>query len=500
MPVCTALEFAALAAIEVLGVGSRDVAGLFVMDGGGVVVGWGSAPSLCLSSAGGEIGVSRVFFLRLGEIGGRFETGTYRGRVDRGRIGVGVYGHVVRLGEASELFQVLEVLEDRFQKFAVVLGCCGRLWVVVVAAGIIVVPRGAAATGGAVLFGHVGTEEHHQEGRRGVGLLGPLEEHDFEHVGVPEDGYFQPLVEAEGIVGLPLPSGTDGHARIIGGEADDTGLGEYFEIYGLKYPGLAVFGGEVAKLDTEVAFEFGGLVVGADTECLEGGWHWEERRRNCVRGRIVHEFLWCQVGGFTAEGAGSAEGRSWDFTLSQDGRGDKSPSPPYRGWGAGFLWESHDLRRVAYVIENGLSLGKGNHEGCPYGRIAGVYFRGNGRGLRKVTYVIESGLAPGTGNHEGCPYGRFAGVYFRGNRHGLREVTYVIESGLAPGTGKRKGWPYGRFAGVYFRGNRHGLREVTYVIESGLAPGTGKRKGWPYGRFAESILMVMAVAFGRSHT
>ena len=49
----------------------------------------------------------------------------------------------------------------------------------------------------------------------------------------------------------------DGHARIIGGEADDTGLGEYFEIYGLKYPGLAVFGGEVAKLDTEVAFEFG---------------------------------------------------------------------------------------------------------------------------------------------------------------------------------------------------------------------------------------------------
>ena len=47
---------------------------------------------------------------------------------------------------------------------------------------------------------------------------------------------------------------------------------------------------------------------------------------------IGHVFLWCQVGGFTAEGAGSAEGRSWDFTLtlalSQDGRGDKSPSPP----------------------------------------------------------------------------------------------------------------------------------------------------------------------------
>ena len=60
--------------------------------------------------------------------------------------------------------------------------------------------------------------------------------------------------------------------------------------------------------------------------------------------------------------------------------------------------------------------------------------------------MIENGLSLGKGNHEGCPYGRFAGVYFRGNRHGLREVTYVIESGLAPGTGKRKGWPYGRFA------------------------------------------------------
>ena len=60
--------------------------------------------------------------------------------------------------------------------------------------------------------------------------------------------------------------------------------------------------------------------------------------------------------------------------------------------------------------------------------------------------MIENGLAPGTGNHEGCPYGRIAGVYFRGNGRGLRKVTYVIESGLAPGTGKRKGWPYGRFA------------------------------------------------------
>ena len=110
----------------------------------------------------------------------------------------------------------------------------------------------------------MGTEEHHQEGRRGVGLLGSLEEHDFEDVGVAEDGYFESLVESEGVVGLPLPSGRDGYASLIGGEADDTGLGECFEIYGLKNPSFAVFGGEVAEPDTEVAFEFGGLVFGAD--------------------------------------------------------------------------------------------------------------------------------------------------------------------------------------------------------------------------------------------
>jgi len=92
-----------------------------------LVGGGGNAPSLCLSPGGGEIG---------------------------------------RLGEASELFQVLEVSQDLFEEFSVVLGGGIGLGVVVttVVAGV-VVARGAAAAGGAVLFGHMDASEHHQEGR-----------------------------------------------------------------------------------------------------------------------------------------------------------------------------------------------------------------------------------------------------------------------------------------------------------------------------------------------
>ena len=336
LPVGTALEFASLSAIEALGTWCWDVAGLFALVdggqvvacggarllGGGVIVECGNAPSLCLSPGGGEMGMSSVFFPGGGEMGMGSVLLPGGGEI-MGRIETCPFGCGVRLGEAGELFQVLEVLEDRFQKFLVVLGCGGGVRVTVVAAGI-VVPRGATATGGAILFGHVGSEEHHQEGRRGVGLLGALEEHDFEHVGVPEDGYFEPLAESEDIVGLPLAGSADGHARIIGGEADDTGIRELFEIDGLKYPSFAVFGREVVESDSKVAFEFGGLVVGADAECLEGGqgfWVigagcWEERRKYYVGGMIVHVFLWCQVGGFTKKSAKSTEGRSWDFTLT----------------------------------------------------------------------------------------------------------------------------------------------------------------------------------------
>ena len=81
--------------------------------------------------------------------------------------------------------------------------------VVIMVVGGAVVARGAAATGGAVFFGQLGPEEHHQQGRRGVRLLGSLEEHDFEQVGVPEDGYFESIVESEGIFDLPLPGGAD---------------------------------------------------------------------------------------------------------------------------------------------------------------------------------------------------------------------------------------------------------------------------------------------------
>ena len=392
LPVGTALEFASLSAIEALGTWCWDVAGLFALVdggqvvacggarllGGGVIVECGNAPSLCLSPGGGEMGMSSVFFPGGGEMGmssvffpgggemgmssvffpgggemgmgsvffpggGEMGMGSVllpAGGEIMGRIETCPFGCGVRLGEAGELFQVLEVLEDRFQKFLVVLGCGGGVRVTVVAAGI-VVPRGATATGGAILFGHVGSEEHHQEGRRGVGLLGALEEHDFEHVGVPEDGYFEPLAESEDIVGLPLAGSADGHARIIGGEADDTGIRELFEIDGLKYPSFAVFGREVVESDSKVAFEFGGLVVGADAECLEGGqgfWVigagcWEERRKYYVGGMIVHVFLWCQVEGFTKKSAKSTEGRSWDFTLTPT---------PVSEYGAGSLPRTGD--------------------------------------------------------------------------------------------------------------------------------------------------------------
>ena len=206
--------------------------------------------------------------------------------------GVGLYGHEVRLGEAGELFEVLEVTSHVFKEVFVVLGRGGRLRVVVtmvVAAA--VVARGAATTGGAVLFGHLGADEHHQEGRRGVGRLGALEEHDFEHVGVTEDGYFESPVEAEGVVGLPLPGGSDGYVGLIGGEADGAGAGKPFEIDGLPNPRVAVFGSEVIEADAEVAFELGGFVFGVDAEFLDEGGHgcwvlgarcWEERREYCV--------------------------------------------------------------------------------------------------------------------------------------------------------------------------------------------------------------------------
>ena len=68
--------------------------------------------------------------------------------------------------------------------------------------------RGAlVAAGGAVFFGQVRSEEHCEEGRRGFGLSDLLDEDDLDLLGVFEDGYFEALVESEGVVGLPCAGG-----------------------------------------------------------------------------------------------------------------------------------------------------------------------------------------------------------------------------------------------------------------------------------------------------
>ena len=99
-----------------------------------------------------------------------------------------------------------------------------------------------------------------------------------------EDGYFESLVEAEGVVGLPVPGSPDGYVRIIGREGDETGAGELFEIDRLPYPSLAVIGGEVVEPDSEIAFELGGVALGVDAELLEEGGHgcWVLGRVYCL--------------------------------------------------------------------------------------------------------------------------------------------------------------------------------------------------------------------------
>ena len=89
-----------------------------------------------------------------------------------------------------------------------------------------------------------------------------------------EDGYFESLVEAEGIVGLPVPGGPDGYVRIIGREGDETGTGELFEIDRLPYPSLAVIGGEVVEPDSEIAFELGGVALGVECRVVGRGGAW----------------------------------------------------------------------------------------------------------------------------------------------------------------------------------------------------------------------------------
>ena len=97
--------------------------------GAGVIVGCGSAPSLCLSPGGGEIGKGSIF-PRGGEIGGRIQACLYRCLVDGGEfmlftltpaLSLKGEGVRVRLGESGELFEILEVPADVLEGVVIVV-------------------------------------------------------------------------------------------------------------------------------------------------------------------------------------------------------------------------------------------------------------------------------------------------------------------------------------------------------------------------------------------
>ena len=233
-----------------------------------------------LSVGGGEIGIGRSS-VGGGEIGGRFETCPYRCWVGWGEIGVGWFslsggeigdvglGRGVSLAHRGLSFEVFEFPAEVGKGRLVVVGC-GWLGVVVA----VVVSRGAAATGGAVLFGHLGAKEHGQQHWRGFGLPDVLEEHHFDLVGELEKGYFHSPVEAEDVVGLPPLGGVDGDTRHPGGLADGMGQGVLVEVDGLISPDVAVLRGEFLEADAEDAFELDGVEGGGDSEGFEEfGWH-----------------------------------------------------------------------------------------------------------------------------------------------------------------------------------------------------------------------------------
>ena len=89
-----------------------------------------------------------------------------------------------------------------------------------------------------------------------------LEEDVVELFGVFEDGQFEAVVEAEGVLGLPSSDGAHGDACSAGGASGIVDLGVESEVYGLLFPGLALLGCEVVEADAEVVFELGGLLRG----------------------------------------------------------------------------------------------------------------------------------------------------------------------------------------------------------------------------------------------
>ena len=274
-----ALELAALAAVQGGGRGQGARCWALALSQGG------RTPSLSLSPGGGEMGMGSVspgggemgiFCVVGGGMGMWSVFGS--GRVIGGRFGVCTCGwqffgggetpslclspaggEIGRLGYAGEVFELLDVLADVVEGFAVFLGCFGPGVVVVV---MMAVSRGGNAPGGAVFFGHLRAGEHHEEGRRAVGLSGVLEEYEVDLLGVFEDGQLEAIVEAEGVLGLPFSDSADGDAGSARGASEGPGLGVESEVDGLSFPRLALLGCEVVEAEAEILFELGGLLGG----------------------------------------------------------------------------------------------------------------------------------------------------------------------------------------------------------------------------------------------
>ena len=115
----------------------------------------------------------------------------------------------------------------------------------------------------------MGLEEHGQERGRGFGLLDAIDEQRFEPVAEGEFGYFLSLGVAEEVVAFPCAYGVDGYARGLCGEGVVASEGYLVEGEGLPLPFTDIEVGELAELEAEGVFEFGGLVVGAKSECFE---------------------------------------------------------------------------------------------------------------------------------------------------------------------------------------------------------------------------------------
>ena len=74
---------------------------------------------------------------------------------------------------------------------------------------------------------------------------------------VLEDGELEAVVEAEGVLGVPISDGADGDAGSARGVGGGPALGVESEVDGLFLPRLALLVREVAEAEAEVVFELG---------------------------------------------------------------------------------------------------------------------------------------------------------------------------------------------------------------------------------------------------